>query len=56
MIKTGVTDPFQEMAERMVYKQGRGEEDTNLEFDEDFVAAGDVHRFQRQVIRLTGNL
>lgn len=41
--------PFQEVAERRVCLQGRGDEETELEFDEEFVAGSDIQRFRRQV-------
>ncbi|KAG7235346.1 hypothetical protein INR49_002769 [Caranx melampygus] len=45
----------EEMAERRVYKQSRGEEDTALEFDEDFVAGSDIHHYQRQDLSKEAN-
>lgn len=41
--------PFQEIAERRVYMQGRGDEETELEFEEELVAGSDIHHFRRQV-------
>ncbi|XP_070829702.1 lamin L3 isoform X1 [Chaetodon trifascialis] len=38
----------EEMAERRVSMQARGEERTKLEFDEDIVAGSDIQHFQRQ--------
>lgn len=40
---------FQEIAERRVCMQGRGGEETELEFDEEFVAGSDIQHFRRQV-------
>uniref|UniRef100_A0A665TRS8 Lamin L3 n=1 Tax=Echeneis naucrates TaxID=173247 RepID=A0A665TRS8_ECHNA len=39
----------EEMAERRVCMQGKGDEDTELEFDEEFVAGSDIQHFRRQV-------
>lgn len=41
--------PSQEMAERRVCVQTRGDEETELEFDEEFVAGSDIQHFRRQV-------
>ncbi|XP_027138717.1 lamin L3 isoform X1 [Larimichthys crocea] len=38
----------EEVAERRVHMQGRGDEDTELEFDEEFVAGSDIQHFRRQ--------
>ncbi|XP_029353973.1 lamin L3 isoform X2 [Echeneis naucrates] len=38
----------EEMAERRVCMQGKGDEDTELEFDEEFVAGSDIQHFRRQ--------
>ncbi|XP_028436811.1 lamin L3 isoform X1 [Perca flavescens] len=38
----------EEVAERRVCMQHRGEEDTELEFDEEFVAGSDIQHFRRQ--------
>lgn len=40
---------FQEVAERRVCMQARGGEETELEFDEVFVAGSDIQRHRRQV-------
>lgn len=40
---------FQEIAERRVYMQGRGDEETELEFEEELVAGSNVQHFGRQV-------
>lgn len=42
-------DTFQEMAERRVCMQVRGDEETELEFDDEFVAGSDLQHFRRQV-------
>ncbi|XP_047437632.1 lamin L3 isoform X2 [Mugil cephalus] len=39
---------LEEVAERRVCLQGRGDEETELEFDEEFVAGSDIQRFRRQ--------
>lgn len=44
-------DTLQEMAERRVCTQVRGDGETELEFDEEFVAGSDFQRFGRQVRR-----
>lgn len=44
---------FQEIAEHRVCMQGRGDEETELEFDEEFVAGSDIQHFRRQVNTLT---
>lgn len=41
--------PSQEVAERRVCMQARGDEETELEFDEDIVTGSDTQHFQRQV-------
>ncbi|KAM3625356.1 uncharacterized protein V6R79_010779 [Siganus canaliculatus] len=38
----------EEVAERRVCMHGRGEEETELEFEEDFVAGSDIQHFRRQ--------
>ncbi|XP_039991306.1 lamin L3 isoform X1 [Xiphias gladius] len=38
----------EEMAERSVHMQGRGDEETELEFDEEFVSGSDIQHFRRQ--------
>ncbi|XP_030271145.1 lamin L3 isoform X2 [Sparus aurata] len=38
----------EEIAERRVYMQGRGDEETELEFEEELVAGSDIHHFRRQ--------
>lgn len=40
---------FQEMAERRVCMQLRGDEETELEFDDEFVSGSDLQHFRRQV-------
>lgn len=40
---------FQEIAEHRVCMQARGDEETELEFDEDIVTGSDIQHFQRQV-------
>lgn len=40
---------FQEIAEHRVCMQARGDEETELEFDEEFVAGSDIQHFRRQV-------
>uniref|UniRef100_A0A3Q3KD23 Lamin L3 n=1 Tax=Monopterus albus TaxID=43700 RepID=A0A3Q3KD23_MONAL len=44
---------FQEIAERRVFMQGRGDEETELEFDEEYVAGSDIQHFRRQVSTFT---
>lgn len=39
----------QEVAERRLCMLGGGEDDTGLEFDEEFVTGSEMQRFQRQV-------
>uniref|UniRef100_A0A4W6CXZ6 Lamin L3 n=1 Tax=Lates calcarifer TaxID=8187 RepID=A0A4W6CXZ6_LATCA len=43
----------EEMAECRVCMQARGHEETELEFDEEFVAGSDIQHFRRQVKALT---
>lgn len=40
--------PLQEMAERRMC-MGRGDDETELEFDEEFVAGSELQHFRRQV-------
>lgn len=39
----------EEVAERRLCMLGGGEDDTGLEFDEEFVTGSEMQRFQRQV-------
>nr|XP_046243058.1 lamin L3 [Scatophagus argus] len=45
----------EEMAERRVCMQGRGDEETELEFDEDYVAGSDLQHFRRQDLSKEGS-
>ncbi|KAM8762115.1 lamin L3 isoform 1-T1 [Acanthopagrus schlegelii] len=45
----------EEIAERRVYMQGRGDEETELEFEEELVAGSDVQHFGRQDLSKEGS-
>lgn len=47
--------PSQEMAEHRVYMQDKGEEETDLEFDEEYVVGSDIQHFRRQVKTMTAS-
>uniref|UniRef100_A0A3Q3R611 Lamin L3 n=1 Tax=Monopterus albus TaxID=43700 RepID=A0A3Q3R611_MONAL len=52
-VRVVLLNPNQEIAERRVFMQGRGDEETELEFDEEYVAGSDIQHFRRQVSTFT---
>ncbi|TNN61674.1 Lamin-L(III) [Liparis tanakae] len=48
-VRVVLFDPnHEEMAEHRVYMQDKGEEETDLEFDEEYVVGSDIQHFRRQ--------